>query len=57
LEVTQRASDEHVDFDAGVIRVRRGCDEVEGEQDVTTDAAGAPCRSPECCAARSPRTS
>jgi integrase len=29
---------EHVDFDAGVIRVRRGWDDVEGDQDVKTDA-------------------
>jgi integrase len=29
---------EHVDFDAGVIRVERGWDDVEGDQEVKTDA-------------------
>ncbi len=29
---------EHVDFDAGLIRVERGWDDVEGDQDVKTDA-------------------
>ena len=46
-----------VEFDADVIVVDHGWDEVEGEQDAKTDAGGGWCRSSANCARSSPRTS